>query len=85
MDVAPFLVLYAVWGVWALKLLITQGWEQYTMVQLGTYSLLALHVSEGLGGLPSRAACQPAGTAAVASVVPADEVIPFCLLQLHAY
>jgi hypothetical protein len=63
LDVAPFLVLYAMWGVWALKLLITQGWEQYTMVQLGTYSLLALHVSKGPGGLLSHAVCLPAATA----------------------
>ena len=85
LDVAPFLVLYAMWGVWALKLLITQGWEQYTMVQLGTYSLLALHVSKGPGG-PAVACCLPAGChCAVASAVPLMWPHPSVCLLLHAY
>jgi hypothetical protein len=45
LDVAPFLALYAVWAVWAVQLLATEGLAKWTLLQLATYAVLALHVS----------------------------------------
>jgi len=45
LDVWPFMVLYAAWAIWVLDQLFTHGWEKWFVVQLGTYTLLALHVS----------------------------------------
>lgn len=42
---APFLALYAVWAAWALQLLIQEGTEKFTLIQLVSYAVLALHVS----------------------------------------
>lgn len=45
LDVAPFLALYAAWAVWAVQLLATEGLAKWTLLQLATYAVLALHVS----------------------------------------
>lgn len=45
LDVAPFLVLYAVWAVWVLETLVRAGGEATTLIQLVTSLLLAVHVS----------------------------------------
>lgn len=48
LDVAPFLVLYALWAAWALELLWKEGSQRWSMVQLITTGLVAVHVSTGL-------------------------------------
>ena len=45
LDVAPFLVLYALWAAWALETLWRGGEEKMMLVQLVTTGLLAVHVS----------------------------------------
>ncbi|PSC72522.1 putative manganese-transporting ATPase PDR2 [Micractinium conductrix] len=43
LDVWPFLVLYAIWAVYVGDMLWSSGREKWVLIQLGTYSLLALH------------------------------------------
>ena len=49
LDVWPFLVLYAIWAVYVGDMLWSSGREKWVLIQLGTYSLLALHVSSHKG------------------------------------
>lgn len=49
LDVAPFLALYALWAAWALQLLIQEGTEKFTLIQLVSYAVLALHALTYLG------------------------------------
>ena len=45
LDAWPFAVLYALWALCAARLLWADGWAGWYWVQLGTYALVALHVS----------------------------------------
>ena len=47
LDVAPFLVLYALWAVQALELVWKEGNQRWSLVQLVTTGLVAIHVSGG--------------------------------------
>lgn len=47
MDVWPFVGVYVLWAAFVLWWLFTHGTSSFYIIQLGTYAVIALHVSGG--------------------------------------